>query len=61
MRTGQRMRATLVAALAAVLMVAAAPAVAARMGALLGWTEAGIRHAVEEYDREATRIFGIDP
>ncbi len=39
----------------------AAPAVAARMGALLGWTEAGIRHAVEEYEQEASRIFGIDP
>jgi glycerol-3-phosphate dehydrogenase len=39
----------------------AAPTVAARLGARLGWTEAGIRHAVEEYAREADRVFGIDP
>lgn len=36
-----------------------APGVAARMGALLGWTEAGVRHAVEEYARETDRIFAI--
>jgi glycerol-3-phosphate dehydrogenase len=39
---------------------AAARAVAARMGAILKWTDAGIRHAVEEYEREAARLFRID-
>lgn len=39
----------------------AAPIVAAQMGKRLGWTEVGIRHAVEEYEREAERVFTIDP
>jgi glycerol-3-phosphate dehydrogenase len=38
-----------------------APKVAARMAPLLGWTEAGVRHAVAEYEREAARIFTITP
>jgi glycerol-3-phosphate dehydrogenase len=39
---------------------AVAPRVAALMGELLRWTDAGVRLAIEEYDRDATRIFGID-
>lgn len=38
-----------------------APAVAARIGGLLGWTPAGIEHAVSEYDREVERSFAIVP
>lgn len=41
--------------------LAVAPAVAERMGTLLGWTEAGVRHAVEEYAAEVARIFTIEP
>jgi glycerol-3-phosphate dehydrogenase len=40
--------------------VGASARVAARMGALLGWTDAGIRAATAEYAREAARIFGIN-
>ncbi|MDH5234221.1 MAG: FAD-dependent oxidoreductase, partial [Gemmatimonadota bacterium] len=38
---------------------AVAPAVAARMGALLHWTDAGIAQAVEDYAAEVQRIFSI--
>jgi glycerol-3-phosphate dehydrogenase len=40
---------------------ALAPRVAELMGAALRWTDAGIRLAVEEYERDAARVFGIDP
>lgn len=38
-----------------------APTVAALMAPALGWTAAGQQHAVDEYDREAARIFTIEP
>lgn len=34
--------------------------VAELMGALLGWTEAGTTRAVEEYEHEVARIFGVN-
>ena len=40
---------------------AVAPRVAALMGALLRWTDAGVRQAIDEYEAEVTRIFGITP
>lgn len=40
---------------------ALAAAVAARMAAILRWTDAGVRHAIEEYARDAERIFAITP
>jgi len=40
---------------------ALAPSVAARIGQRLGWTSAGIAQAVTDYEREVTRIFGINP
>jgi glycerol-3-phosphate dehydrogenase len=40
-------------------------AIAARLapavGARLGWTDAGQRSALDEYDRECRAIFDIDP
>ncbi len=36
-----------------------APQVAARMGNILRWTDAGIAHAVAEYEREVERLFAI--
>jgi glycerol-3-phosphate dehydrogenase len=40
---------------------ALAPRIAERMAAVLHWTDAGVRHAIEEFERDATRIFSIDP
>lgn len=40
---------------------ALAPRIAELMGAALRWTDAGIRLALEEYDRDVERIFGIAP
>lgn len=40
---------------------ALAPRVAALMAPHLGWTEAGIRQARADYEREIARIFTIDP
>ena len=39
---------------------ALAPRVAELMGAALRWTDAGVRLAVEEYERDVARIFRID-
>ena len=39
---------------------ALAPRVAELMCAALRWTDAGMRLAVEEYERDVARIFGID-
>lgn len=40
---------------------ALAPRIAARMAAVLRWTDAGVRNALEEFERDATRIFSIAP
>ncbi len=40
---------------------ALAPRIARRMGALLGWTDAGIAHAVQDYSKALDRIFTIRP
>lgn len=40
---------------------AVAPRVAAIMGTLLRWTDAGVQQAIVEYEQEVTRIFGIEP
>lgn len=37
-----------------------APAVARRIGALLGWTDAGIADAVTDYERDIARMFAVD-
>ena len=37
-----------------------APRVAELMGGALRWTDAGVRLALEEFDRDVQRIFGID-
>jgi len=39
---------------------AIAPRVAVVMGELLRWTDAGVKLAIEEYDRDAARVFGIN-
>jgi glycerol-3-phosphate dehydrogenase len=38
-----------------------APRIAKRMAAALGWTDAGITHAVQEYERSLSDIFTITP
>jgi glycerol-3-phosphate dehydrogenase len=38
-----------------------APRIARRMAATLGWTDAGISHAVQEYERSLADIFTITP
>ena len=40
---------------------ALAPRIAERMAAVLRWTDAGVRNALEEFERDATRIFSIAP
>ncbi len=40
--------------------LALAPRVAQLMGAALRWTDAGVRLAIAEYERDVARIFGID-
>ena len=40
---------------------AVAPRVAARMGTLLRWTDAGVRNALEEFERDVQRIFAVMP
>ena len=40
---------------------AVAPRVAARIGRKLGWTDAGIKQAVVDYEKEIERIFRITP
>jgi glycerol-3-phosphate dehydrogenase len=40
---------------------AAARGAAALVAPLLGWDEAATAHALADYDREAARLFGIDP
>jgi hypothetical protein len=37
-----------------------APRVAALMGSALRWTDAGIRLALEDYERDVQRIFAIE-
>ena len=39
---------------------AVAPRVAALMGSALRWTDAGIRLALEDYERDVQRIFAIE-
>ena len=39
---------------------AIAPRVAVVMGELLRWTDAGVKLAIEEYDRDAARVFGMN-
>jgi glycerol-3-phosphate dehydrogenase len=38
-----------------------APRVAALMSPLLGWTDRGVEHALDEFDGAARRMFTIDP
>ena len=40
---------------------AVAPRVAARMAALLHWTDAGVRSALKEFEQDVQRIFSIAP
>lgn len=40
---------------------ALAPRIAERMATVLHWTDAGVRNALEEFERDATRIFSITP
>jgi len=40
---------------------AIAPKVAATMAKRLGWTPAGEKQAVADYEREVVRIFSINP
>lgn len=40
---------------------ALAPRIAARIGARLGWTPAGVDRAIADYGAEVQRIFGINP
>ncbi len=41
--------------------LAVAPRVAAVMGNLLRWTDAGIAHALDEYAQEVRRLFTVEP